>query len=420
MSSNSIASAYSPPFRIVIKYLSTSVISFFLLTLLQLLEFNSIGGHHFQPKILALTHIATLGWITMVIFGALFQLVPVVLEVKLYSERLAEIQYWIFLIGVIGLVYGFWNFNPESFIFPSAIILNAAMLLFSFNLIMTFRRVKLWNIAGYYLAAAIFYLVVTAIAGLLLSINLVKPYIKIDHFQYLNLHAHLAFIGWVSFIVMGVSFKLIPMFTLSHEYSLKPAFASFILLNLGLLGISTVMHYQDTTIFFYVFVISIGTGIFIYLFQMYSIFKKRVRRKLDVGLKFSVIAFVFLGICVILGFIIALINPSGIKNFSLIYGYLIIFAYLSMLIIGQLHKILPFLRWYHKYSSLAGKESVPMLKDMYSEKIGYAIFYFMITGIIFLSFSFGLNFQIGVIISFILFFIASILLLYNMMLVLKR
>lgn len=123
----------------------------------------------------------------------------------------------------------------------------------------------MWNITGYYLAAAIFYLVVTAIAGLLLSINLVKPYIKIDHFQYLNLHAHLAFIGWVSFIVMGVSFKLLPMFTLSHEYSLKPAYAAFILLNFGLLGISTVMHYQNTTIFFYVFVISIGTGIFIYL-----------------------------------------------------------------------------------------------------------------------------------------------------------
>jgi hypothetical protein len=50
-----------------------------------------------MPSLLALVHILTLGWITTPILGAAFQLVPVALQVGLYSERLA-------LIG-----YGLWN-----------------------------------------------------------------------------------------------------------------------------------------------------------------------------------------------------------------------------------------------------------------------------------------------------------------------
>ena len=53
-----------------------------------------------------------------------------------------------------------------------------------------------------------------------------------------------------------------------------------------------------------------------------------------------------------------------------------------MLIVGQMYKILPFLTWYHKYSSKAGIEKVPMLKEMYNEKLSYISFFFIITAVI--------------------------------------
>ena len=81
--SESIVSAYAPPFKIVLKYFIAAVLAFVTLNFLLIINYTDISGFHFQPKILALTHIATLGWITMIIFGAMFQLVPVVLEVKL-------------------------------------------------------------------------------------------------------------------------------------------------------------------------------------------------------------------------------------------------------------------------------------------------------------------------------------------------
>ena len=418
--SSSIASAYSPPFRTVSKYFVTAIISFVLLNLLLLLNHSDIIGHHFNPKILAITHIATLGWISMIIFGALFQLVPVVLEVKLFSEVLAEVQFWIYLIGVIGLVYCFWFFETGLYMNISAILLNLAMFIFAFNIIMTFTRVKKWNITGLYLASAIFYLIVTAIAGLLLAINLGSPYIKIDHLQYLNLHAHVAFIGWVSMVVMGVAYKLIPMFTLSHGYSMKYANWAFWLINIALLGINTIFHYEDTTFLYYIFTPMIALGILLFLIQVFIIFKKRVRKKLDTGLKYSSYAFLMFGLTTVLGIFIAFVDYQNILNLTLIYGYMIIFGYLSMLIVGQMYKIVPFLVWYHKYSSKVGIEKVPMLKEMFNEKYaGYGL-YLMIAAILGSIYSLTFRSEIGLLVSFSIMFISSLIFSINMITIFRK
>jgi len=77
-----------------------------------------------------------------------------------------------------------------------------------------------------------------------MAINLGYPFIQGNHLQYLKLHVDVAFIGWVLIVIMGVSYKLIPMFSLSHGYSQKSAVLAFILVNTGLLGITTVMHYK--------------------------------------------------------------------------------------------------------------------------------------------------------------------------------
>ncbi|MDT3697551.1 MAG: hypothetical protein ROY99_14300 [Ignavibacterium sp.] len=416
----SIVSAYSPPFRIVSKYFVTAISSFVLLNLFLLLNHSYIAGHHFSPKILAITHIATLGWITMIIFGALFQLIPVVLEVKLFSEILAEVQYWIYIVGAVGLVYCFWTFTTGMFMNIAAILLTLVMFIFSFNIIMTFTRVKNWNVTGLYLGGAIFYLIVTAIAGLLLAINLGTPYIKIDHLQYLSLHAHVAIIGWVSMVVMGVTYKLIPMFTLSHGFKLTFAKWAFGLINVGLLGINTIFHYKDTTFLYYIFIPMIALGISFFLIQVFLIFQKRMRKKLDIGLKFSSYSYLMLALTTILGSFIAFVDYENITNLTLIYGYMIIFGYLSMLIVGQMYKIVPFLVWYHRYSSKVGLEKVPLLKEMFNEKIALYGFYFMVTALFGSLFSLTLRNEIGLVISFTLMFLSSLIFSFNMVTIFIR
>lgn len=412
---NSVASLYSPPFRIVVKYFIATIVSFVVLNFILTLSYKDICGHHFQPKILSITHIATLGFITMIIFGAMFQLVPVVLEVKLFSTVLAEVQFWIFSAGVVLLVYKFWNFGSElSFTLP-AILLNAAMLIFSINIIASMVKVKKWNLTGTYLASSIFWLLTTAVAGLLLSINLDTPFIKISHLQYLKLHAITAFVGWVAMVVMGVSYKLIPMFTLSHDYKLNFAKWAVILINIGLLGVNWIMHYPETKFYNTLFGSLIFIGMLLYLIQIYIIFKKRIRKKLDIGLKFTAVALIILAITALLNFSFLFFNYENVTNLTVIYGILFLIGFASMFIVGQMYKIVPFLVWYHKYSSKVGIERVPMLRDMFNESLAKYQFYLMFSGFIISIIALSFQMQILLLIGFLILFISSIIFSLNMM-----
>ncbi len=420
MQSNSIVTAYAPPFKIVAKYFIAAIIDFVILNFLLMLNYKDITGFYFQPKILAITHLLTLGWISMTIFGAMFQLVPVVLETKLFSEKLADIQFWVFLLGVIGLVTGFWNFDTGLHLNASAILLNIAVLIFAINMIGTFIHVKKWNVTGWYLIAALIYLIITAIAGFLLSYNLWHPYITINHLQYLKLHAEVAVIGWVTMVVMGVAYKLIPMFTLSHGYSMKSSKWAFWLINIGLVGINTFFHFKNNVIEILVSTLFIAAGIAFFLFQVYLIYKNRLRKKRDIGIKYSVFSFYMLGIVTLFGLIFSFTDLSGISNIYLIFGYLVFYGYLSMLIVGQMYKIVPFLAWYHKYSSKVGLEPVPMLKDMFNEKYALISYYLMTTAIISTTASFIFNSQIALLFSFGLMFLGSLIFTFNIVTILRK
>ncbi len=410
----SVAGIYSPPFRIVSKYFIASIFSFVILNFMLLFNYHSITGHHFQPKILSINHIATLGFITMIIFGAMFQLVPVVLEVKLFSSFLAEIQFWIYSTGVILLVYKFWNFDSSlSFLFP-ALLLSLVMIIFSINIILSMIRVKSWNITGTYIASAIFWLLITALAGYFLSKNLDKPFIRINHLQYLNLHAITAYIGWVGMIIMGVSFKLIPMFTLSHGYKMTLAKISLVIINAGLLGANWIMHYPETGFYTKIFGSLIFIGFVLYLIQIFIIFKKRIRKKLDIGLKFSAIAFVLMGIVSVLNYSFLFFDYESIANLTIVYGILVTLGTFGMLIVGQMYKIVPFLVWYHKYGSKVGLEKVPMLKDMFNEKLAEGQLVLMLIGIILSSTGLLTKFYLLVLIGFLFLFLSSLIFAFNM------
>jgi len=66
-----------------------------------------LAGHYYHPRLLALTHTVTLGWITLAIMGASYQLIPIVLEQPIWSERLARWQLAVLVVAVIGMVAHF-------------------------------------------------------------------------------------------------------------------------------------------------------------------------------------------------------------------------------------------------------------------------------------------------------------------------
>ncbi len=388
-SQQSLATALAPSLNLPFRYLSTALAAFLVLNLLFIIERGSFSASFFrQGQVMALTHLAALGWITMTAMGAMFQLIPVVLEVPLWSERLGRVQFWVYLFGVLGFVGSLWSFR-FNWAPLFAFILFLAFLQFLLNLGMTMVGVKRWDWTAYHIVASLLYLGATSFMGLLLALNLGTGFLGPQVLGFLKGHIYLAAWGWVSLLIVGVSYRLLPMFALSHGYREGAGKASFILGNLGVLGLFFGFTLgKGDRLWLPFFSILLFLAIILYALQAFEILKAR-RRRLDVSLYHSGAAILYLLIAGLLGVLSSLGSfPVGFQ-FYYAYAYIGLMGWISLFIVGQMYKIIPFLAWFHKYSHKVGLEPVPIMKEMFSERLAMTQFYLMNLGILGTAFSFA-------------------------------
>lgn len=370
----------APSFRLVGLYLGTGITAFLALCLLLALYSADLQGAFFQGRILALTHLTVLGWVSMVIFGALFQMVPVVFETRLHSEKLAFLQYALFLPGLLGMVVSFWNFKLGDNLLVSAALTAAAFFLFIVNVGTTLIRSQARSLSGLFIATGLFYLSLTATLGFLLALNLTHPYIvRRDHLDLLKIHAHWGMAGWVGMIIMGVALKLIPMFSLAHGFQTKPAKWAYGLFNTGLLTLALGWWTGPQGWAVKTGGALLACGATCFLYQIKLIHGARLRRTPDLGMRYSLLAFSLVAVAAGLGLGLIFFNfQDGLRDGAVLtYVSVVLLGAFSLLIMGQLYKIVPFLVWFHTFSSQVGLKPVPLLKDLYDEKIGSRQFWLM-------------------------------------------
>src|SRR5690606_24337737 len=86
------------------------------------------------------------------------------------------------------------------------------------------RPLTWWALAG-----ATLFLVVTPLYGVLLQLDLADG-LGVHRFHAIAVHAHVAVIGVVMLVIVGVAHRLIPMFLLSHGANERPAWTAVVLL----------------------------------------------------------------------------------------------------------------------------------------------------------------------------------------------
>ncbi|HUG36690.1 MAG TPA: hypothetical protein VML54_07055 [Candidatus Limnocylindrales bacterium] len=169
-----------------------------------------LAGHYYHPRLLALAHTFTLGWVTLGIMGASYQLIPIVLERPIWSARLARWQLAIVGVGVAGLV--------AHFVVGTWIGLTAAALLLAVgvachlvNVGMTVRGGRTrWTFTACLVAMGYAGLAATTLFGLALAINRGWPFLPGAFFPTLHAHIHLALLGWVAPMILGVAARVYP------------------------------------------------------------------------------------------------------------------------------------------------------------------------------------------------------------------
>jgi hypothetical protein len=320
--------------------------------------------HYFQPRLLAITHLAILGWGTMMIFGASNQLIPVIAEQKLHSERIPIIVLAFKMTGIILLVSSFWklSFSWQSYLGGSVLLL--AIILHSVNLYRTASAGKN-NIIKDFLLTAHAWLGVTAIAGLMLLINLRHPFLTEDHLHYLSIHASIGMAGWFLQLIIGISARLVPMFLLSRYEETKRLNITYYCLNLGLVLFLMEGMILKTAWGKPAYFLVLLAGLVFYVHYLWKCYSSAMRKQMDQGMKQTFLALLLTVVPFVLLSIILASGNSLPPNFISAYGFAFFGGFISVLIMGQTFKTLPFIIWMH----LTRPDKLPELlpKDLFNE-----------------------------------------------------
>ncbi len=389
----------APSPKSVIPFFVLSAISWLFAMVFIAFHPNAIlNSVYFNEVMLTITHVLVLGFVTSVIFGALFQLLPVIFLQKIYSEKLTKAIFYLLIAGTVGLSLSFYMGSNSYGLVSSGIILNIAVILFIVNVWKTIGKSKENKVANLFIKTSVVWLALTAIAGLLLAINFLTPFLPFVHLELLEIHAHFGIIGWFIFLIIGVSSVLIPMFLLVHKLEKKPLYIAYFMLSAALVlggiskltGVSTLMYIG----------FALGSlGIIYYLNYIYVAYKTRPRKFLDYGLKKTMIAFPTL-ILVVISSILFIAGFKTNFNLSAFYIIVLIIGFVATLILGQFYKTLPFIVWLKIYKPFVGKEKTLLPKDLYNYNILKYQFYSHVSGFILFFCSLLLNlislFYIGI------------------------
>ena len=222
--------------KAVIPFYSYAALSFLAAATLLLFSADAFNQHYFHPHTLAITHLMALGWGTMIILGASHQLVPVLIEGKLYSNILAYVSFILAALGIPLLGYGFYTFNMGPATQCGAGMINGAILCYLLNLIASFAGSRNENVHAVFVFTAALWLFSTTLVGLLLVCNFSSNILPADSLHYLSMHAHMGIVGGFLLLVIGVGSRLIPMFLISKYTNVKLLWRVYLLINSGLVA----------------------------------------------------------------------------------------------------------------------------------------------------------------------------------------
>lgn len=355
-------------YKVVTPFYLYAAISFLAATLLLVFSTEAFTQHHFHPKTLAITHAMALGWGTMIILGASHQLVPVLIEAKLYSNFLAYLSFVLAGIGIPLLVHSFFHFQFEWRAQTGGVLINAAIVCFLVNMTASISRSRRENVHAIFVLTAAVWLLATTFIGLLLVYNFRYSILKEDSLHYLSLHAHLGMVGWFLLLVVGVGSRLIPMFLISKYNKPRILWAIYWLMNLALLSFAFFFLLRVPGPVYIIPVVMLCIALLLFGKYCYNTYRQRIRKLVDEQMKISLLSVAMMGLPPF--FLIALIFllffvPANAK-LLLAYGFSVFFGWLTAIILGMTFKTLPFIVWNKVYHNKAELGKTPNPKELFN------------------------------------------------------
>ncbi len=341
----------APPFSVPLRFFLTAP-WFLAATGLLAAWLPAWVGDHLSPAALALTHLVTLGFLGMVMLGAMTQMLPVVAGTQVPTTLpVSTLSHLCLLLGTPLLAWGLASGKPWP-LESAGVLLSLSLAVFAAAAATSLARGRALDTLramGVALSALI-----TALAlGLHLTGWLAGLWMPTDPLDWLARHVLAGLAGWIGILVMGTAWQVVPMLQLTPPYpqrvtrslliAASASLAAAILFpapwrTLGEIGLSLV-------------------GIAFALVTL-DLQRRRKRRIPDVGLSFWRLGM----ICLILS---AILFPLPLPEpVPLLAGLLFLLGFAVSVANGMLYKIVPFLAWFHLQAQKGiMARGLPSMKD---------------------------------------------------------
>ncbi len=345
-----------------------------------------------HPSTLALTHGFTLGFMTMVMMGALLQLLPVIGGIGIAKPRLiAASCHTLFTLGTLCLM--------ANFLWPNLGLFAISFMLLLFGLgvyiaalawVLVKKLSQGHAIIGF--RFAIIALFVVLMLGLILLARTQVDFIELGLPALLsdklatkaltNSHAIWGLVGWGGLLIISVSWQVIPMFHVAPNF--PTAISRYLPAGvfIALLG-----YFFQPTIALTLLVLLHGA----YAISLLWVTSKRKRKVPDNTIRYWQLAAMSLLVLNVFYFMpTTYLTADIVANKSLLMAAIFIYFYLVAVIQGMLLKILPFLSYTHLQQlcmvNFSAMQFIPHMHRFLDKKHGQWLFYLhLLTGVMLLT-----------------------------------
>ncbi|WP_057837943.1 hypothetical protein [Bradyrhizobium jicamae] len=335
------------------------------------------AAHLASPDTLVLVHVVCIGWLSLAMCGALLQFVPVLVAKPLYSEKWALPALGLLTAGLVALLAGFLGLGGRLPAWHWLLPVGAVLLTAGFGLIVVDLGLTAWQRpAGpaRFVLAGLASLCATVTFGAIFAFAHAGWAGSIGETILASgvpLHAIAGLGGWLTLTAMGVSYRLLSMFMLAPDvddrnssWTLAAGVFAITVAVVG--GIFAIWLSSGLNAVLSV-VAALGLAtIALYGRDVSGIFRSRKRRQLELNTRMAVLSFVSLAATALLGVLLILTGAFAAQVGAFVF--LVVFGWLSGLVLAKLYKIVAFLTWLETYGPVMGRAPTPRVQDLVAEE----------------------------------------------------
>jgi hypothetical protein len=322
---------------------------------------------------LAHVHLLLAGWICVTIMGAMTQFVPVWSGTSLHSRRLASAQLILVVVGLLGFV-GALLVSGLVWLVPFGALMLAGFWVFVYNVGQTLTTLDGYDVTERHFLLSLGFFLVLTVLGLLLAVDFSRPLfasLVIHRSNVVVAHATFAVFGAVLTTVYGALYQLGTMFTQTelHGVDIHLRRIEEIGHTIGVVLLAGGRLLDAIPLAIAGAMLVLAAALAFSAILGHKLYEMQVAWT-PMHTRYAVVAPALAG-WALLTVPAWLTAPTTAANQFGAPGtaHLLVLGVVGFVVVGTLYHIVPFIIWVHRYSDLLGYEDVPMIDDLYDDRL---------------------------------------------------